>query len=196
MQPFTSSTQLISLDAPVEPRLGKQFAAFVSVANRIVRSPGLNAGEICSELELALKPLLADRAWIPADLTVPAATEYRRECLYEAHDGAFSIGVFTWVPRHISRIHDHYAWAVLGNITGILRSENFLAVTPGRVVKHVADDLLHPGGVLWSTPETGDIHRVSVASSEEKSISIHVYGSRFDAVNREYYTDIADEEDC
>ena len=59
-------------------------------------------------------------------------------------------------------------------------------------VVHADDDLLHPGEVLFSTQGTGDIHRISVAS-KEKSISLHVYGCRFDAVNREYYADISEE---
>ena len=188
MSPLSLPNEVAAPHTLVDPRLGRAFAAFVTLTDHIVRAFAANEVELCARLKDSLALLVADNRWIPAELTAPAHGEYRRECLYEAHDGAFSIGVFTWVPGHTSRIHDHHSWAVLGNMTGTLRSENFLSVTPGLAFKHTTDDLLEPGTVLWSTQATGDIHRVSVASSE-KSTSIHIYGCRFDAVNRDYYTE-------
>ncbi len=176
----------------VDPLLGESFAGFVYDVDQRVRAGVSDDVELCEQLQGPLAHLVADPAWIPAELVVPAQVGYRRECLYQAPDAAFSIGVFTWKPGHKSRIHDHHAWAVLGNMTGTLRAEQFLAVNPGRVFKRCEDTLLGAGEVVWSTPDTGDIHRISVAS-EEISISIHIYGCSFSQVNREYYIDIAEE---
>lgn len=189
MSPISLSSNALALQKPADARFGPRFAEFVALTNLMVRTLSEDQPELCARVTAQLRSLLADDKWIPADLTVPVENTYRRECLYEAHDGSFSIGVFTWVAGHVSRIHDHHSWAVLGNITGTLRSENFLSVSPGRAFKHTEDDLLQPGQALWSTRNTGDIHRVSVASPQT-STSIHVYGCSFDAVNREYYAEI------
>lgn len=171
------------------PRLHGSFAAFLEEVDGLVRLSGLSDLALCAALGRELRPLLIDARWVPTELTEPVLEPYRRECLYEASDGTYSVGLFTWYPGRRSRIHDHYGWSIVGNISGVLRSEHFLAVDPGRAVKHLSDTLLRPGEVLASTPGTGDIHRISVASPG-KSVSIHLYGSRFDAVNRAYYTEV------
>ena len=171
------------------PRLHGGFAAFLEEVDGLVRLSGLSDPVLCAALIRELRPLLIDAGWVPPELTEPVPAPYRRECLYEAPDGLYSVGLFTWYPGRCSRIHDHYGWSIVGNITGVLCSEHFLAVDPGRAVKNLADTLLRPGEVLASTPGTGDIHRISVASPR-KSVSIHLYGSRFDAVNRAYYTEV------
>ena len=177
----------------VDPRFGPRFAAFVTLADSIIRAYAYDEVLLCELLTIRIPELLLDASWIPESLTLPTEEHYRRECLYQAEDGAFSVGVFTWMPGHRSRIHDHHSWAVLGNVSGILRSENFLSMHPGRAFKHAPDHLLEPGQALWSTRTTGDIHRVSVAS-QQKSTSIHIYGCRFDAVNRAYYDEQCSEE--
>jgi 3-mercaptopropionate dioxygenase len=174
------------------PRLRGDFAAFLEEVDALVRLSGLSDPALCTALSRELRPLLNDARWVPAELTGPVGASYRRECLYEAPDGAYSVGLFTWYPGRRSRIHDHYGWSIVGNMTGVMRSEHFLAVDPGRAVRHLPDSMLRPGEVSASTPGTGDIHRISVASPG-KSVSIHLYGSRFDAVNRAYYTEIEEQ---
>jgi predicted metal-dependent enzyme (double-stranded beta helix superfamily) len=165
------------------------LAVFLEEVDRLVRLSGLSDLMLCAELSRELRPLLDDARWVPAELTESVGVSYRRECLYEAPDGAYSVGLFTWYPGRRSRIHDHSGWSIVGNITGVLRTEHFLAVDAGRAVKQLPDTLLKPGEVLAGTPGAGDIHRVSVASPT-MSVSIHLYGSRFDAVNRAYYTEV------
>jgi predicted metal-dependent enzyme (double-stranded beta helix superfamily) len=170
------------------PRLHKRFAVFVDECDVLIRTSGLNEIRLCKSLARGLRPLLIDTTWIPPGLIAPAISPYRRECLYEAPDGIFSIGIFSWSAGHRSRIHDHYGWSVLGNMSGVLRSEQFHAVGPGLVRKSSSDRILYPGAGMVSSPTMGDIHRISV-DSHDRSISIHIYGSRFDAVNREYYVE-------
>ena len=182
--------------APVSVGTGSvQIAALEPLVARIyelVDNVGLSDIERCQAVTAALAPLVADGSWIPAALVVPVSPGYRRELLFEDAEGAFSIGCFTWAPGERSVIHDHHAWSVMGGVSGVMRSENFLPLSPGRALKTADDDILRSGELNWSTPESGDIHRVS-AASVEPSTSIHIYGCRFNAVNRNIYTDAADE---
>jgi predicted metal-dependent enzyme (double-stranded beta helix superfamily) len=173
------------------PRLHESFAGFLSLSDTLIRASGLNEERMCGVLSRHLRPLLSDLSWIPAEFLEPPGFMGRRECLYEAQDGLFSVGLFDWNPGYRSRIHDHHAWAVVGNMTGVLRSEHFSALGSGWASKNTPDAVLPPGASSISTPRTGDIHRLSV-ESHERSLSIHVYGSRFNSVNRKYYMDLED----
>ncbi len=171
-----------------EISFAQQFADFVVTVDQLVRTHSDDETILCRLLTQHVRPLLKLGHALPESFTKPNGQPYRRELLHEAEDGAFSIGAFTWFPNHASRIHDHHSWAVLGNMTGMLRSENFLVVTPDHVAKHAPDNFIPAGAVMWSTRATGDIHRISVASKEQ-STSIHIYGCRFEAVNRNYYSE-------
>jgi 3-mercaptopropionate dioxygenase len=49
------------------------------------------------------------------------------------------------------------------------------------------EDRLEAGQIIAVSPSAGDIHRVSNALADERSISIHVYGANIGAVKRHVF---------
>jgi 3-mercaptopropionate dioxygenase len=108
---------------------------------------------------------------------------YRSYPLYAEPDGSFSIVGLVWRPGQLTRIHDHVTWCAFAVVQGIEQEELFDADLNlvGRSVNHVGD-------VSGFAPP-GDIHRVH-NTSDETSISIHVYGTdvtRIGTSARRYY---------
>lgn len=133
----------------------------------------------------SLPALLASSHWLPASLLTPGRDSYRRERLYQAPDGRYSIGCFVWAPGQATPIHDHIGWGVLGVIRGQLREERF-TVAPGGGVIPVESRLLARGGRLECAAEKDGIHKVA-CDGDEVAVSLHIYGGPFDQICRTLY---------
>ncbi|MDD2704072.1 MAG: FAD/NAD(P)-binding protein, partial [Acidocella sp.] len=139
----------------------------------------------CALIAQALEEALEPPGWLPEDLAEACPTGYRRQVLFEAEDGSFSIGCFVWGPGQHSPIHDHRCWGVIGCLAGTLANETFTDTSPERLAATPLC-LIAGGETVFMHPDTGDIHRLG-AHGAERAISIHVYGGRFGAVNRNFY---------
>lgn len=137
----------------------------------------------CPDIALRLGGLVADGSWLAPEWRVPSEQAYRRQCLYEHPDGAFSIGCFVWAPHQRTPIHDHRSWGVIGVLSGAITSETYTRTESG--LAGTAPIILPAGLTAWVHPTEGDIHRIGGA--DQGGISIHVYGCRFDTVCNTLY---------
>ncbi|HLY55226.1 MAG TPA: cysteine dioxygenase family protein [Stellaceae bacterium] len=177
LQPAPYQTRTVRRQDPV-PALAATIAA-------IARAHRDDESALCVWVAGALTGAIRDPDWIPFGLRQPSPTGYRRERLYEAPDGSFSIGCFVWAPGQRTPIHDHRGWGVVGVAFGTLESVSFFRTEAGRLVPSVTD-FIPAGSCDWAHPAGGDIHRIGAAGGET-AISIHVYGTRFDSVCRHRY---------
>jgi predicted metal-dependent enzyme (double-stranded beta helix superfamily) len=120
---------------------------------------------------------------LTADQRLGSPDGYCSHPLYAEPDGSFSIVGLVWRPGQLTRIHDHVTWCAFAVVQGVEQEELFDADLNlvGRSVNHVGD-------VSGFAPP-GDIHRVH-NTSDETSISIHVYGTdvtRIGTSARRYY---------
>ena len=160
--------------------------ALITRLRSCVRTPEPPPGALCRDVAASLAPALRDPTWLPADLTIPDPSSYRRERLHEEDDGAFSIGCFVWGAGQATPIHDHRSWGVAGVLVGTLREESFVRGASGKLEKLGPDAILRAGEIGAVDPGLGDIHRIGAATGEV-SISIHVYGSRLAEICRTRY---------
>lgn len=157
--------------------LPQPLAAFTADLAQVLAHPAV-APFPCPDVAVKLAVLIADDCWLAAEWRTPSAESYRRQCLYQSPDGAFSIGCFVWSPHQATPIHDHRAWGVIGVLAGSITSESFSKSPSGLI--GTAPQPLAAGSVAWVHPAEGDIHRIG--GGEHGGISIHVYGCGFDTV--------------
>ena len=151
----------------------------------IIRRLAHDEPQLCRAVAAALAPVIRSAAWLGPALRRPRPDSYRRHCLHEAPDGAFSIGCFVWGPGQRTPIHDHRAWGVIGTAIGEIECTGFVA-GPGGLLVASPPEFLAEGACAWIHPAGGDIHRVGAAGGTA-ALSIHVYGCRFDEVCRQRY---------
>ena len=108
----------------------------------------------------------------------PAADHYRQHVLHIDPHGRFSVVALVWLPGHETPIHDHIAWCVAGVLTGREREHRYERLTrPGeRGLLRADATVLNEVGEVSVLTDGPDIHQVTCAS-DDKTISIHVYGA-------------------
>ncbi len=154
----------------------------------ILRDGDGEEAHLCARVALMLATAIRNPDWISPSLRTPTRTGYRRERLYEAKDGAFSIGCFAWGVGQQTPIHDHRGWCVIGCAAGTLESIPYELLPTGRLVP-APTQILPASTCHWSLAREGDIHRLRTGGSEP-ALSVHVYGVRFaEACGRQYLTD-------
>jgi len=153
----------------------------------IVRSCAGDEVRLCAIVERELAHTLKDSSWIWREGGETASTSYRRDLLYEAADGSFSVGRFLWPAGQTTSIHDHRAWCVMGCVCGTLESQSYLRLTDGTLTAGSVD-VIAGGDHLSSRAGTGDIHRM-LARKASCAVSIHVYGCKFSDVIANRYAE-------
>jgi predicted metal-dependent enzyme (double-stranded beta helix superfamily) len=133
----------------------------------------------------AMKPLLRDAAWLPAEFAAAHPQHYQQYLLYCDPFERFSIVSFVWGPGQQTPIHDHMTWGVVGQLRGREVSTNYRYGRDGRL-EISGVDTLEVGQTISFSPELGDIHAV-VNSSEEVAVSIHAYGANIGTIQRHVY---------
>lgn len=170
---------------PSRPALPDPIPALAPRIGDMIRAHGHDEPRLCEAVARALTPVVANADWLWPCFRVPAAAGYRRERLFEAPDGRFSIGCFVWGPGQRTPIHDHRAWGVIGVAAGTLKAVTYFPTAAGGLAPG-AIERVGAGECSWLHPAGGDIHQIGGAD-EATAISIHVYGCRFDEVCRRRY---------
>jgi len=119
----------------------------------------------------------ADR-WLLPEMKAADPLRYRRQLLFQAPDGAYSIGCFVWGHGQRTPIHNHRGWGIAGVVEGALLEETF-TLAGSRLIAGAAKTIAR-GHCSWCDPGE-DIHRVGL-SGDTPAISLHIYGSAFDQV--------------
>lgn len=129
----------------------------------------------------ALRGVLGESDLLLCDQETAKSESYCQHVLYA--DPNFSIVSLVWLPGQRTCIHDHISWCVVGVYRGAEESNLYRLVDNGvdepylRRTGHMVDEA---GAVSYFVPP-GDIHEVA-NTSDEKVISIHVYGADVSAL--------------
>jgi len=132
-----------------------------------------------------LAALVAHDDWLPDAHAQPDPERYRQYLLYRDPGARFCVVSFVWGPRQATPIHDHTIWGLVGVLRGSELAERFAHSDQG--LQRIGGERLIAGDIDAVSPIIGDLHRVSNASPDSVSISIHVYGADIGAVERAIY---------
>ena len=165
------------MDAPLQ--------RFVNEVTSLVDA-GLDEARTREGVGAAMKRLVANDDWLPAEMARPHPQYYQQYLLYADPRDRFSVVSFVWGPGQKTPVHDHTVWGVIGMLRGGEKCTSFRQ-DGGRVMQEGEDFLLQPGEVEMVSPEIGDIHRVANAYDDRVSVSIHAYGANIGKVRRHVF---------
>ena len=155
-----------------------RFQEFVRDFTRLL-DQGADEEAIFGAGRMLLAQLVAHDDWLPARYAQPHPERYQQYLLHCDPLERFSVVSFVWGPGQSTPVHDHTVWGMVGVMRGAEVCEEFdSSLAP--CGKHQ----LPVGAVDLVSPRVGDIHRVSNASADQVSLSIHVYGANIGKVQR------------
>jgi predicted metal-dependent enzyme (double-stranded beta helix superfamily) len=171
--------------APAAGRLARLRDLVVAFAGLLESAP--DEPTILQRGSFLLQELIQTDDWLPATYSEPGSERYRQYLLHADSLERFSVVSFVFGPGQTTPIHDHTVWGLVGMLRGSECEQHYIQTSGGRLLERGAPHLLTPGQVDVVSPGLGDIHRVSNASSDRLSVSIHVYGANIGAVRRSMY---------
>jgi len=160
---------------------------FVQNMTRAVEKHGADESAMLREGKTLLARLIARDDWLPEEFAQAQPDGYRQYLLYCDPLERFSVVSFVWGPGHITPVHDHTVWGLVGVLRGAERCEEYERAGEGQPMRRAGEHLVEPGGIDAVSPTLGDIHTVSNALADRPSVSIHVYGANIGAVRRHVY---------
>lgn len=160
---------------------------FVQEMTRAVEQYGPDEPAMLREGKKLLGLLIARDDWLPQEFALAHTDTYRQYLLHCDPLERFSVVSFVWGPGHITPVHDHTVWGLVGVLRGAEKCEEYERPGDGRPMRKTGEHIVEPGGIDAVSPAIGDIHTVSNALADRPSISIHVYGANIGAVRRHVY---------
>ena len=161
--------------------------SFIQDMTRAVDKFGKDEAAMLREGRKLLARLIARDDWLPQEFAQVHADTYRQYLLYCDPLERFSVVSFVWGPGHITPVHDHTVWGLVGVLRGAEKCEEYERAGEGQPMRKTGEHIVQPGGIDAVSPTVGDIHTVSNALADRPAISIHVYGANIGAVKRHVY---------
>lgn len=160
---------------------------FIQDMTRAVGKYGDDEPAMLREGKKLLAGLIARDDWLPPEFAQAHADTYRQYLLHCDPLERFSVVSFVWGPGHITPVHDHTVWGLVGVLRGAEKCEEYERAGERQPMRKTGEHIIEPGGIDTVSPTVGDIHTVSNALGDRPSISIHVYGANIGAVKRHVY---------
>ncbi|MGI9125948.1 MAG: hypothetical protein ACR2JM_14510, partial [Mycobacterium sp.] len=129
-----------------------------------------------------LAELVSDDGWLPQEYATARSDRYAQYLLHCDPLERFSMVSFVWGPGQRTPVHNHTVWGLVGMLRGREQSEEY-ELRDGLPVGTGRSAVMKPGEVDAVSPTLGDWHRVT-NTSDDVSISIHVYGGNIGAIHR------------
>lgn len=161
--------------------------SFIQAMTRAVEKFGHDEPAMLREGKQLLSGLIARDDWLPQEFAQDHPDNYRQYLLYCDPLERFSVVSFVWGPGHITPVHDHTVWGLVGVLRGAEKCEEYAPPGDHGPMRKTGEHIVEPGGIDAVSPTIGDIHTVSNALADRPSISIHVYGANIGAVRRHLY---------
>jgi predicted metal-dependent enzyme (double-stranded beta helix superfamily) len=136
-----------------------------------------------------LAELIADDAWLAPEYATARSDRYAQYLLHCDPLERFSMVSFVWGPGQRTPVHNHTVWGLVGQLRGSEQSEDY-ELRDGMPVAVGATQVLTRGEIDAVSPTIGDWHRVT-NTSDDVSISIHVYGGNVGALHRSKFDEKA-----
>ncbi len=129
-----------------------------------------------------LAELIRDDHWLPPEYATARSDRYAQYLLHCDPLERFSMVSFVWGPGQRTPVHNHTVWGLVGQVRGTEQSEEY-ELRDGLPVWSGKTHTMVRGEVDAVSPTIGDWHRVT-NTSDDVSISIHVYGGNVGALHR------------
>lgn len=155
--------------------------SFVRALTEVVDSTTAEDALLTSGRSL-LEALIRDDSWLPDECGAARSDRYAQYLLHCDPLERFSMVSFVWGPGQRTPVHNHTVWGLVGVLRGSELSEEY-RLSDGLPVPTGRSQLMAPGDVDAVSPTIGDWHRVT-NTSDDVSISIHVYGGNVGALHR------------
>jgi len=136
-----------------------------------------------------LAELIADDGWLADQYAAARSDRYAQYLLHCDPLERFSMVSFVWGPGQRTPVHNHTVWGLVGQLRGTEQSEQY-ELRDGVPVAVGTSQVLNRGEVDAVSPTIGDWHRVT-NTSDDVSISIHVYGGNVGALHRNKFDEKA-----
>lgn len=129
-----------------------------------------------------LTELVGNDGWLPEQFAVARSDRYAQYLLHCDPLERFSMVSFVWGPGQRTPVHNHTVWGLVGQLRGSEQADEY-ELRDGVPVGNGKSGVMKPGDVDAVSPTIGDWHRVT-NTSDDVSISIHVYGGNVGAIHR------------
>lgn len=129
-----------------------------------------------------LAELIRDDGWLADEYATARPDRYAQYLLHCDPLERFSMVSFVWGPGQRTPVHNHTVWGLVGVLRGSELSEEY-ALRDGLPVGPGKSQVMAHGQIDAVSPTVGDWHRVT-NTSEDVSISIHVYGGNVGSLHR------------
>jgi 3-mercaptopropionate dioxygenase len=141
-----------------------------------------------ARVEACLRELLKRPDFLTEEqMQVGADGKSAASSLYKAPNGSLTVRAVVFPEGKPTPVHDHLTWGMVGVYQGVERETRYRRVDDGsregyaEIVEIAATD--YPAGEVTTFIPPNDIHRVE-AVSPVKSVSIHIYGTDMEALDR------------
>ncbi len=141
-----------------------------------------------ARVEACLRELLKRPDFLTEEqMQVGADGKSAASSLYKAPDGSLTVRAVVFPEGKPTPVHDHLTWGMVGVYQGVERETRYRRVDDGSregyaEIVEIGPAEYEPGQVTAFVPPD-DIHRVE-AVSPVKSVSIHVYGTDIEELDR------------
>ncbi len=118
----------------------------------------------------------------------PRKDRYARNFVHKDPASQFVVMSLVWGPGQGTPIHDHGTWGVMGVYKNELEAVNYKRLDDGSDedyadLRETGSLVLGAGSLAWVLPPNEEIH-LNRNSSDEPTITIHVYGKEITGYHR------------
>ncbi|MFC0626731.1 cysteine dioxygenase family protein [Kribbella deserti] len=162
--------------------------AFINDVALVVASSN-DQYEITQRIAPRLSALLASGYQLPPEFLRPSSERHLTYPLYIAPDESWSLASVVWNIGQRTPVHGHETWGVVGIYSGTEREIRYVKPTDSAVGEPLTPAGEHEwrrGQVAVCCTTDDDVHSV-VATGDEPTVGIHVYGGNIGTLNRPSY---------
>jgi 3-mercaptopropionate dioxygenase len=162
--------------------MNTQFTQFIDDITKIVDLQ-LPQNDVVMHARNKLADLVKTSAWLPTEFKQARPDRYAQYLLHVDPQKRFSVVSFVWDTGHLTPVHNHTVWGLVGVLEGAERCEEY-ALVNGQPTATGHTHVMKPGDVEAVYPPDHDWHKVSNALDKGITVSIHVYGADIGEVQR------------
>lgn len=163
---------------------------FVTECRALLAKDGDPADRVEQLVPAMYKLLKGDTGFLKPEHFISDPNHYARNAIHIEDDGSFSLYALVWSPEQWTPIHDHGTWGVVGVYEGALHEQNFIRTDcegddakTGITLVRGGVIVLAPGAVTSFVPNPDHIHVTGNPETENRVVSLHLYGSAMAGFN-------------
>ena len=164
--------------------------SFIAECRNVLSQDGEPVDRVEMLVPAMYRLLNGDTGFLQPQHFISDPDHYTRNAIHIEADGTFSLYALVWSPDQWTPIHDHGTWGVVGVYEGALHEQSYFrmdsakgTVNNGIVLDRGGIIILAPGAVTSFVPNPDHIHQTGNPSTNERVVSLHLYGSAMAGFN-------------